>query len=202
VSIAYYRVIMPAPSRTSADQILYAARAILEEDGLDAVTMQAVATRVGVKSPSLYKRVADRAALIKAVADAVTEDLRRTLDPEPGTAMDPPDQLRAIAYRFRTFVHANPQGYALLFAPLPPDQTPDAGALAAAGRPIVDVMGRITGGDGALEAARTMVAWAHGFVTMELAGGFRLGGDLTAAYDVGIETILAGVSARATPSSG
>jgi hypothetical protein len=53
-----------------------------------------------------------------------------------------------------------------------------------------------------LEAARTMVAWAHGFVTMELAGGFRLRGDLTAAYDVGIETILAGVSARATPSSG
>jgi AcrR family transcriptional regulator len=202
LSIAYDVDAMPAPSRTSADQILNAARAILEEDGLDAVTMQAVATRVGVKSPSLYKRVADRAALIKAVADAVTEDLRRTLEPDPGTAIDPADQLRAIAHRFRTFAHANPQGYALLFAPLPPDQAPDAGALAAVGRPIVDVMARITGPDGALEAARTMVAWAHGFVTMELAGGFRLGGDVAAAYDEGIETILAGVSARATPSSG
>ncbi len=46
-----------------------------------------------------------------------------------------------------------------------------------------------------------MVAWAHGFVSMELAGGFRLGGDLDAAYAFGIEAILAGVSAAARPGS-
>jgi AcrR family transcriptional regulator len=193
---------MPAPSRTSADQILHAARAILEEDGIQAVTMQAVATRVGVKSPSLYKRVADRSALIKAVGDAVTADLRHTLEPDPSIDVDPADQLRVTAHRFRTFVRANRQAYALLFAPLPPEQAPDAEAVAAVGRPIVEVMARITGEDGALEAARTLVAWAHGFVTMELAGGFRLGGDVDAAFDTGIETILAGVSARAIPSSG
>ena len=193
---------MPAPSRTSADEILAAARAILEEDGIEALTMQAVAARVGVRAPSLYKRVADRAALIKAVGDAVTEDLRRTLEPDPATDADPRDQIRAIAHRFRTFVRANPRGYGLLFAPLPPDEAPDAGALAAVGRPVVEVMARMTGEEGALESARTVVAWAHGFVTMELAGGFRLGGDVDAAYDAGIETILAGVSARATPSSG
>lgn len=192
---------MPAPSRTSADAILAAARAILEADGIDAVTMQAVASRVGVRAPSLYKRVADRAALIKAVGDAVTEELRITLEPEIGGA-DPREQLRAIAHRFRTFVRRNPHGYGLLFLPLPPDQAPDPGALAAVGRPIVAVMADMTGEDGALEAARTIVAWAHGFVTMELAGGFRLGGDVDAAYDAGIETILAGVSARAIPSSG
>jgi len=193
---------MPAPSRTSADEILAAARAILEEDGIDALTMQAVAARVGVRAPSLYKRVADRAALVKAVGDAVTEDLRRTLEPDRTSDADAADQVRAIAHRFRTFVGANPHGYALLFVPLSPDQAPDAGALAAVGRPVVEVMARLTGEEGALEAARTVVAWAHGFVTMELAGGFRLGGDVGAAYDAGIETILAGISARAIPSSG
>jgi len=193
---------MPAPSRTSADEILAAARAILEEDGIDALTMQAVAARVGVRAPSLYKRVADRAALVKAVGDAVTEDLRRTLEPDRTSDADAADQVRAIAHRFRTFVRRHPHGYALLFAPLPPDQAPDAGALAAVGRPVVEVMARLTGEEGALEAARTVVAWAHGFVTMELAGGFRLGGDVGAAYDAGIKTILAGISARAIPSSG
>ena len=54
----------------------------------------------------------------------------------------------------------------------------------------------------ALEGARTIVAWAHGFVSMELAGAFRLGGDLEGAYLFGIDSILAGVSARATPVSG
>lgn len=193
---------MPAPSRTSPDAILAAARAILEEDGIESLTMQAVAARVGVRPPSLYKRVTDRAALIKAVAEAVTDELHRTLQADPEGAIDPADQVRAIAHRFRTFVRRNPRGYALLFAPLPADQAPDPGALAAVGRPIVEVMAAMTGEGDALAAARTVVAWAHGFVTMELAGAFRLGGDVDAAYHAGIEMILAGVSARATPGSG
>jgi len=46
------------------------------------------------------------------------------------------------------------------------------------------------------------VAWAHGFVSMELAGMFRLGGDVDAAYAEGIEAILAGISERATRAAG
>ena len=75
-------------------------------------------------------------------------------------------------------------------------------ALAALGEPIVRAMAAIAGESDALEGARTFVAWAHGFVTMELAGAFRLGGDLESAYLFGIESILAGVSERATPASG
>ena len=47
-----------------------------------------------------------------------------------------------------------------------------------------------------------MVAWAHGFLTMQPAGAFRLGGDLDAAYAFGIEWILVGVSGLAFPASG
>ena len=31
--------------------------------------------------------------------------------------------------------------------------------------------------------------WAHGFVSMELAGAFRLGGDVDAAFDFGIDRL-------------
>ena len=62
-------------------------------------------------------------------------------------------------------------------------------------------MARLVGEMDALEGARTLVAWAHGFVTMELAGAFRLGGDLEAAYAFGIDAILSGVSGPATPAS-
>ena len=82
-----------------------------------------------------------------------------------------------------------------------PGRMPDPAVLAGLGEPIVRAMARLAGESVALEGARTMVAWAHGFVTMELAGAFRLGGDLDAAYAFGIESILAGVSGRATPAS-
>lgn len=191
----------PAPARTSSDAIVAAARAILEADGLDAVTMQAVAGRVGVRAPSLYKRVADRSALIRAVTDAIIEDLAAALR-IPDTGGDATDELRSIAHRFRAFVHANPAGYGLLFANLGPDIAPDGAALAALGRPIVAATTRLVGDKDALPAARTFVAWAHGFTTMELAGGFRLGGDVDAAYTVGLELILSGISATATRPSG
>jgi hypothetical protein len=37
-----------------------------------------------------------------------------------------------------------------------------------------------------LEAARTITAWANGFISMELAGAFKLGGDIDRAYEFGI----------------
>lgn len=190
----------PARARTSADAILAAARTILEADGLDGLTMQAVAARVGVRAPSLYKHVADRAALIRAVADAVVADLEAALAvwrPSP----DPADDLRAIARRYRSFVRMNPAGYALLFADLPAAMAPDPERVASLARPILGAVARIVGEEEALPAARTFVAWAHGFTSMERAGAFRLGGDVDAAYAAGIDVILSGISGRATPAS-
>ena len=190
----------PAPSRTSVDAIVAAARRILEADGLAAVTMRSVAEAVGVQGPSLYKRVPDRAALVRAVADGVVTDLARTLTRATETG-DPHTDLRSVAEAYRHFVHRNPNGYRLLFADLPAGANPDPAALAALADPIVEAMRALAGEGTALEGARTFVAWAHGFVTMELAGAFRLGGDLDAAYAFGIESILAGVRSRATPAS-
>ncbi len=190
----------PTPSRTSRDAITVAARAILEEEGLDAVSMQAVASRVGVRPPSLYKHVADRDALIGAIADAVTTDLATALRP-PRPARDPRDDLRWIARSYRAFVHENPAGYGLLFT-RGTSAGPETRALAALGEPIVEATGRLVGPASALESARTFVAWAHGFTSLELVGGFRLGGDVDAAYTRGIELILAGISGSASPPSG
>lgn len=191
----------PARARTSRVAILSAARAILEEDGLDAVVMSRVADRVGVRGPSLYKHVTDRADLIRAVGEAVTADLARQLSLAVSTG-DARADLTATAHAYRAFVLANPNGYGLLFAHLSPDLQPDPAAIADLARPIVEAMSAMVGPDDALPAARTFVAWAHGFVSMEVAGAFRLGGGLDEAYDSGVGTILDGVSGRASPAAG
>ena len=134
----------PAPSRTSVDAIVAAARRILETDGLAAVTMRSVAEAVGVQGPSLYKRVPDRAALIRAVAEGVVADLAGTLARATETG-DPHTDLRSVADAYRDFVHRNPNGYRLLFADLPAGAGPDPAALAALADPIVKAMAALSG---------------------------------------------------------
>ena len=191
----------PAPARTSQEAIVVAARRILESEGLPAVTMRAVAEAVGVRGPSLYKRVSDHAALLRAVSESVVSDLSRTLAGAEDTD-DPRADLRSVAVEYRAFVLRNPNGYRLIFADVPADASPDPADLAAMGLPIVRATGRLVGEARALESARTVVAWAHGFVSMELAGAFRLGGDLDRAYAFGIDAILAGFSAVRFRTSG
>jgi AcrR family transcriptional regulator len=184
---------MPAPARTSRQAVVTAARAILEEADLEAVTMAAVAERVGVRGPSLYKRVANRAVLIRAIAEEVATDLGRAIDRAAGSQGDPRAGLRAAVVAHRRYVRAHPNGYSLLFAHLLPESMPDTALVAAAGVPIVRRMEELVDRDRALEAARTLVAWAHGFVSMELSGAFRLGGDVDAAFAFGVDAVLRGI---------
>ena len=179
---------VPTPPRTSLDEIVRAGRTILEADGLDALTMQRVASTVGVRAPSLYKRVRDRDALVRLIAADVVADLGATLSGAT-TDGDPRADLRAIAIAFRAWAHGHPGGFALLFARLPDAWRlePDPGASA------IDAMFRtvaaLAGPDEVLVAARTVVAWASGFVSMELAGAFRLGGDVESAFAYGVDRI-------------
>jgi len=67
-----------------ADEIVAAAIVILQERGLDAVSMRNVAERLGVSPMPLYTRVGNKAALIDAVADHLLLDLA------PAAAADEP----------------------------------------------------------------------------------------------------------------
>ncbi|TVT52064.1 helix-turn-helix transcriptional regulator, partial [Amycolatopsis rhizosphaerae] len=71
---------MPTPERTSQEEIVKAARDILERHGPAQLTMQAVAERVGVRAPSLYKRVRNRDDLVRLVTEATVRDLGEELD--------------------------------------------------------------------------------------------------------------------------
>jgi hypothetical protein len=52
----------------------------------------------------------------------------------------------------------------------------------------------LVGKDQAFAAARVLTPFLHGFVSMELAGAFRLGPDLDRAFTRGVGTILAGLA--------
>ncbi len=175
---------MPATPRTSLPEIVEAGRALLESEGLDGLTMQAVAERVGVRAPSLYKHVASRGELIRLIAEAVLEDLGGDL--EAAFVGDPERDVASLARAFRDFAHRNPGAYRAVFSPLPEEWAPDREAFAEASRAVLETTEALVGKSDALDAARLVTAWAHGFLTMELSGAFRLDGDLDRAFEYGL----------------
>lgn len=60
---------------------------------------------------------------------------------------------------------------------------------------VLHASARLAGEADALEAARTVTAWANGFIAMELAGAFRLGGDVDRAFAYGIDRLTRAISA-------
>jgi AcrR family transcriptional regulator len=82
-----------APRNTlSRERIVEAALALIDADALEAVTMEAVAQRLGVGTMSLYRHVADKHDLVDAVAEHV---LRRVTPPDG----DPDDwEGRVVGY--------------------------------------------------------------------------------------------------------
>ena len=184
---------MPTPARTSTTEIVAAGRRILEAEGFDGLTMQRVAAAVGVRAPSLYKRVTGRPELVRLIAADVADELSRTLD-AAAVGRDPKRDLRAIVIAFRAFALAHPEAYALLFRRLPEAERTEVDLASPGFEALFRTVEAVAGHDQRLEAARTVVAWANGFVGMELAGAFRLGGDVDRAFAFGAARIVEAIS--------
>lgn len=174
---------MPTPNRTTNEEVVTAAQEVLEDGGLAGLTMQAVAARVGVRAPSLYKRFHDRDALISAVVVVTIDELADRLESAS------PD-LRGLADAYRAFAHERPEAFRLVFTPYAREDE-----LRRSAAPVLRAAANLVGEEDALAAARLFTAWATGFLQMELAGAFRLGGDVDEAFSYGLERLRAGLSA-------
>jgi AcrR family transcriptional regulator len=85
--------------------IIGAAIELIEQDGVDAVSMQRLASELGCGVVSLYHHVPSRSALLDGVADAVMSGIAVTS--VPGTEWQ--EQVRAQARAFRQITRAHPR---------------------------------------------------------------------------------------------
>jgi AcrR family transcriptional regulator len=100
-------------------EILEAALAIADERGLAAVTMRAVAERVGVTSMALYPHVGDKDGLLDGMLGQLLSQL-----PLPPPGGDWQSRLAALGRAVRTLSRQHPGATTLVFAR--PSVTPDA----------------------------------------------------------------------------
>lgn len=168
--------------------------------GFADLTLAKVAAEAGVATPSLYKHVGSLAALRREVAVVAARDLRAALV-DRALGRSGPDALRVLAHGMRAYAHAHPGWYAAVQVAPDPDDPADA-ELAAAANEVVDLMIAVLHGfdlpdDRGVDAVRAVRAGVHGFVTLELGGGYRLPQDLDRSFAVLVDMLVAGVTALA-----
>lgn len=97
------------------EEVLRAAMDLLTETGDEtAVSVRAVAQRVGVSAPSIYLHFADKQALLDAVCGEVFEALHQRLRTAAEDAPDPFAALRAQGNAYVHFALENPEHYRLV----------------------------------------------------------------------------------------
>src|ERR1700753_2747627 len=102
---------MPRPAVLSQEKIAAAALAVIDRDGLLALTMRAVGRELGVAAMSLYNHVADRAELESLVAGSVVGGI----DIAPRSA-DPIDEVKRLMRALRDALNAHPEAIPLFLA--------------------------------------------------------------------------------------
>src|SRR5258706_7215619 len=180
--------------RVGLDQaaVVEAAAKLVDEEGIEQLSLSHLAKHLGVRTPSLYNHVTGLPGLKHDLALYCLRDLidlitRATVGKSRSEA------IIALANAYRSYAREAPGRYALTLAP-------DAGDQAVQGlaQQPVDVLRAGLGpyrlGEReAIHAIRSLRSIVHGFISLEVAGGFGMPVDLDASFQLRINLFVPGL---------
>jgi AcrR family transcriptional regulator len=155
---------MGRPARIDRDGVLAAGLAIADDLGLEALTMGAVADRLGVTPMALYRHVVNKADLLDGIVELL-------LTEHPGAPADAPweDRLSQLAHAIRDTARRHPSVFPLLL------QRPATTSAARGARNSVYLALREAGvnEDRIAQTERLVSTAILGFAVSEVSGRFR-----------------------------
>lgn len=163
----------------SKERIFAAARAILDHEGIEGLSVRKVATRAGVSTMAMYRHFADKDALLNALMDdglAAWEKIVRAIRAE-----DPMQWLGTVIEAFLDFALTQPHRFdAAFFLPAPEARRYPDDFVAGRSPVVAMVMVRIDqakadgrlGGAAAVDVALALSGMAQGLVSMQRANRF------------------------------
>jgi AcrR family transcriptional regulator len=156
---------------------------LADEVGFTALSMGLLAERLGVKTPSLYKHVANQADLTHRIAilaiNEIADAIRDAIQGRGGS-----EALSAGAHAMRAFVLAHPGRYAA--GNSAKATGPDDPLVPAAQRLLASWAAMLHGyrldPDQEIHALRMLRSILHGFATLEADGGFQINADIDDSF--------------------
>jgi AcrR family transcriptional regulator len=187
----------------TVEQVVAAAAEVADRDGLHALSLASVASKLGVRSPSLYNHVEGFAGLRRQLtlhaSSLLAAELADSID-----GLEATDALRAIAVQMRSFARRHPGlNESLLPAPTQDEDPEVAAALAESVTVVASVL---TAMDidpmTVIPLIRALRASVHGFVDLELRGGFGLPDDIDDSFTTTVNLVIEAIATRSPSGTG
>ena len=175
------------------EAVVEAAANLVDEEGIEQLSLGRLAERLGIRTPSLYNHVAGLPGLkhdlaLYCLRDLLDRTMRATIGKSRAEA------IVALADAYRSYAMQTPGRYTLTQrAPDPGDR--ESQALA---QQVVDVIKAILvpyrlSDEDAIHAIRGLRSIVQGFVSLEVTGGFGLPVDLDASFHWLVNLFVAGL---------
>lgn len=174
--------------------VVAAAAALADAEGIEAVSFARLAEQFGVRPPSLYNHVTGMDGLHRELTLLGLREMTAALTRAVlGKAGD--DAVMALADAYRAYARRRPGVYAaaLVRAPTLGDTEEDAAATELVGIVVAALAAYGLTGDDAIHAVRGLRSLLHGFVSLEIGGGFGIPLDLEESYHRLVRTFIAGL---------
>jgi AcrR family transcriptional regulator len=181
--------------------VLGAAATLVDAAGFETLTLARLAETLGVRTPSLYNHVTGLDGVRRGLALMGVRELRDQLA-RAAIGKSGADALIAIADAYRSFAKEHPGLYAASLRAPGADETA-LGEVAADTLAIIAAVLAPYGlhDEPLVHAMRGFRSVAHGFVSLELAGGFGIPVNLDESYHALVRTLLAGLERAAAATS-
>ncbi|WP_211368119.1 TetR/AcrR family transcriptional regulator [Microbacterium rhizomatis] len=174
--------------------VIERAAEMLDDPRGEGLSLAALATSLGVKTPSLYKHVDGMPGLQRGMMLRAKATFGAAIG---GAAIgrSREDAIVAMSFAYRAWALAHPGQYALTVrAPVEGDAEDEAASTA-----IVDVIFAVLAGYGlrgsdAVDATRFLRSAIHGFVALETSGGFGLPVDLERSFERLVGSVVTALS--------
>jgi AcrR family transcriptional regulator len=187
---------MPYRAGLDREAVVRAAAELADGHGLEAISLAAVAERLGVRTPTLYHYVDGLPGLKRELALRATRELGARMG-HAVMGKAGADALLALATAYRAFVKEHPGIYA---ASVRSSLLENDAELQAAQGEATEIVFRALDSyhldaNEAVDVARALRSMVHGFATLEAANGFGIPQDVDASFEKAINMVLEGIPA-------
>jgi AcrR family transcriptional regulator len=187
---------MAGTRNTTPAKVIEVAVGIADSEGFEAVTLARVAQALGIRVPSLYNHVAGLYGLQTMLRLWGLRQLTTAIQ-KAAVGKSGEDALIAIAHAYRGFAHAHPGIYPQTLRAAGSDEP----TMVEAANELLGVLITVLqhyplSDDDRLHVIRVLRSVLHGFVDLEVAGGFELPLDRDESFQRLLDVFISGLRSQ------